>query len=183
MIYEYIPNKDPRRVTGLLVILIAAAVGFFLFPSMFPALPLSWVFQMSGTLCLVAAIFTYTRYMGMTYIYRIIENDEGGLDLTVTEVTGGGRSRITVCRFDLADVEDVYAITETVEDQKRAKADMERRAKRERRKRFDYCAEMLATDALYVFATVSGEKLCIKLSPDGRLFTYFAEAIDKRGGQ
>ena len=119
MLYEYIPHKDVRRAMGRMVIFISAAVGCFAFPTIFPDMPLRWLFQMTGAVLLAAVIFVYTRSIGKTFIYRVVEND-GGLDFTVTEVTGGGRSRITVCRFSLGSIEEAHIGDISDRDEKRA---------------------------------------------------------------
>ena len=169
MIYEYIPHKDTKQATGLIAVLIAAAVGFFIFPSVFPQMQMRWGCQLTGALCLVAVIFVYTRYVGRSYIYRIVdENDE--LELTVTEITGGGRSRVTVCRFALDAIEEAYALTPADDGKKKL---LMARAKGERRKRFDYCPQLSAPLETYLFVRVGGEALFVKLAADERLFSYF----------
>ena len=98
-IHEYIPAKNLKKISGALVILISAACGFFAFPTMFPGMPMRWLFQLSGIGCLVAVIFLATRYISKTVVYRLTETEEGGVDFTVTEVTNDGRSKITVFVF------------------------------------------------------------------------------------
>lgn len=180
MVYEYIPNKDPKRMSGIMIILISAAVGFFIFPSIYPDMPMRWVFQLSGVACLCAAIFITARYIGKSYIYRVISNDEGGLDLTVTEIGNGGRSRITVCRFALDNIEEAYLLSPADGDRKKA---LEGRARKEKRKRFDYCLDLSASAVCYLFVTECGEPLFIKIEADQKLFSYFSEDVDKRSGQ
>ena len=94
MRYEYIPHKNIKQASGLLVIFISAAVGCFAFPSVFPSVALRWLFQMAGALLLVATVFVYTRKIAKTFIYRIVEDDGEKLYFTVTEITNGGRRPI-----------------------------------------------------------------------------------------
>ena len=168
MVYEYIPQKNLKKISGMLTVLISAAVGFFLFPTLFPTLPLRWIFQLSGVVCLVAVIFIASRYIGKSIIYAVIDNGEGGLDLTVTEVTNGGRSRITVCRFSIDNIED--AVRTGGDGQLKKK--LGDRAKKEHRKTFNYCVEFNDPNACYIFVTECGELLLIKLSPDATLWGY-----------
>ena len=178
MIYECIPYKDTKRLTGLGVIFLSAAVGFFLFPSLYPDMSLCWLFQISGTLCLTVGILIYTRYVGRSYIYRIIEGDEG-LDFTVTEVTGGGKSAVTVCKLSLDGIESAWRVREDTEGGKRIGNEVKKRVRAEKCKRFAYCAEPMPADSLWVIARVGGEPICVRLSFDGGLYGYFREAIDK----
>lgn len=179
MLYEYIPHKNLKQTAGLLIIFISAAVGCFMFPAIFPDMTMRWLFQLSGALLLVAVIFVYTRHIGKTFIYRIIEDDEGGLALTVTEVTGGGRSRITVCRFSLENIEEAHSLELSEGEKKRA---LNARAKKERRKTFNYCPDVSTPRVAYLYVRESGEPLFIKLATDDTLFSYFTSDVQDSMG-
>lgn len=174
MVYEYMPQKNIKKLTGMLVILISAAVGFFLFPSLFPNMPMRWIFQLTGMLCLVGVIFIATRYIGKALVYSILE-DEEGLDFAVTEVTNGGRTRVTVCRFAIAEIDSIERVG-TNSERKRA---LDARAKRERRKIFNYCAEIGDTNAYYVFLSHDGNDLLVKISPDSVILDYFTKKFNE----
>lgn len=180
-IHEYIPAKNLKKISGLLVILLSAACGFFAFPAIFTEMPMRWLFQLSGIACLVAVIFLSTRYISKSVVYRLVETDNEGIDFTVTEVTNGGRSKITVCRFDIANIERAelfYASNK--EDEKKKKA-MMKQAKKEQRKSFNYSGDINPPVVCALFVEECGEKFFIKLTPDATLFGYFkkaAEAID-----
>ena len=165
----------------MLVILIAAACGFFAFPTMFADMPMRWLFQLSGVFCLVGVIFLATRYISKTVIYRLTENGEGGVDFTVTEVTNGGRSKITVCRFDVTNVECAelfYASNKADGEKKKA---MIKQAKKEKHKIFNYSGDIKPPVVCCLLVEECGEKFLIKLTPDATMFGYFkraAEALD-----
>ena len=171
MIYEYVPQKDLRRIAGVLIVLISASVGFFLFPTLFPAMQMRWIFQLSGVACLVAVIYIASRYIGRGFIYAVME-DEDGLDLTVTEVTNGGRTRVTVCRFSLSDIESAVLVGRNKEKRKM----LEAKAKKEGRSRFNYCAELNDAKACYVFVKEGTSPLLVKLSPDTVLYEFLVGA-------
>lgn len=171
MLYEYIPHKNPKQAVGLMIISISAAVGCFAFPAIFPDMPLRWLFQMSGALFLVAAVFGYTRHIAKTFIYRVIEDDEGGLDFTVTEVTGGGRSRVTVCRFSLDSIEEAHSLDASELEKKRA---LNARARKERRKRFNFCPDVSTERVAYLFVNDS-EPVFVQVAVDDKLFSYFSK--------
>ena len=91
-IYECAPKKNFRRLSGLVMILICAALGLFLTPSVFPSMPYRWAPQLLGLACLSAVIYISVRYVGRALVYSIVEY-EGERFFTVTEVNNGGRSR------------------------------------------------------------------------------------------
>lgn len=171
MIYEYMPQKNVKKLSGILAILISAAVGFFLFPSLFPDMPMRWIFQLTGMACLVGVIFIVSRYIGRNLVYSIIEDDEG-LDFAVTEVTNGGRTRVTVCRFAISDI-DFIEFVGTLPEKKSA---LDSKAKKEGRKIFNYCAEIGDTNAYYVFLSQSGNDLLVKISPDSVILEYLTKS-------
>lgn len=171
MRYEYIPHKNLRQTAGLLIIFISAAVGCFAFPAMNPNMPLRWLFQMSGAMFLVAVIFGYTRHIAKTFIYRIIE-DEEKLYFTVTEVTGGGRSRVTVCRFALSSIEEAHSLTVSESEKKRA---LNTKAKKEHRKTFNYCPDISTPRVAYLLVNEGGDPIFVKVAVDDILFSYFSQ--------
>jgi len=180
-IYEYIPAKNLKKISGALVILISAACGFFAFPAIFTEMPMRWLFQLSGVGCLVAVIFFASRYISKAVVYRLIETDEGGIDFTVTEVTNGGRTKVTVCRFDIANIEKVELFYAGNRDDETKKKAMVKRAKKDKRKLFNYSGDIKPPVVCCLLVEECGEKFFIKLTPDATIFGYFkkaAEALD-----
>ena len=185
-IHEYIPAKNYKKISGLLTILIAAACGFFAFPALFNQMPMRWIFQLSGVICLAAVIFLATRYISKSLVYRLIDNGEGGVDFTVTEVTNGGRTKITVCRFDIKSIERAelfYASNSKDEENKKS---MIKQAKKEGRKSFNYCADIKPPVVCCLLVEECGERFLIKLTPDATIFGHFkksVESVDKADGE
>ncbi len=173
IIYEYIPTKNLKKLSGVIIILISVAAGLFAFPSIFPEMPLRALFQATGIGCLAVVIFITARYISKSVIYRFIEDDEGGIDFTVTEVTNGGKSHVTVCRFSLENIErvDVFYI-ERAEDKDRKKAFM-KQMRKEHRKIFNYCPDVLSSPVCMVCVRESGEPLLIKAVVDAKMLSLF----------
>ena len=177
-VHEYIPAKNFKKISGLLVILISAACGFFAFPAMFSDMPMRWVFQLSGIGCLVAVIFFATRYISKSLVYRLVETDEGGIDFTVTEVTNGGRSKITVCRFDIANIERAELFYASNKDDVTSRKDMLKSAKKEHRKSFNYCGDIKPPVECCLLVEECGERFLIRLTPDATLYGYFKKSVE-----
>lgn len=116
--------------------------------------------QLVAVIILGVALLILGRYVYSTYAYAIIENDDGGLDFTVTELKR--RSRITVCRIGLDGIEKIVKVTK----ENKKSADSERKG----RKLFNYCVDMSPAEQYYIFSEECGESLLIKISPDDRLF-------------
>ncbi len=180
-LHEYIPQKSFSRLSGLLIMLIAAAVGFFSVPSLFAKIPLPWLFQLSGVLCLVAVIFITARYITKTIVYSLIENDEGGVDFCVTEISSRGRSQITVCRISIANIERAELFyTERAEDKARKKI-FEKEMRKEKRKSFTYTPDPLCTPVALVAVNECGEPLLLRVAPDGTIWNYFNAKTEEEG--
>lgn len=171
-VYTYTPSKNYKRISGLVVILISAALGFFMFPTLFPTIPLRWLFQLTGLVCLGVVIFIVSRYILKNTVYSILENGEGGCDLAVTEITNGGRSRVTVCRFALANIEraEIFFL-ENAGDAERKKKFLEQ-TKKPRPAKFNYCPDMMSSPVCYILANEGENKFLVKLSPDKKLYEY-----------
>lgn len=180
-IYECAPAKDLKKLSGLVMILICAALGLFLIPSVFPDMPYRWALQLLGFACLAAVIYIAARYVGKALIYRIVE-DEGERFLTVTEVTNGGRSRITVCRIGLGNIEAVYALDKRNDTDKLSIDKITAEAKK-RRKVFSYHTDMIPAQVCYILAEEGGEPLLVKLAVDGTLVQYLKKEVDSRSAE
>ena len=171
MIYEYIPHKDPKQAMGQIIIFISASVGCFAFPSILPNMPLRWLFQLTGALFLVGVIFVYTRRIAKNFIYRITEGDDGQLLFSVTEVTSGGRSRVTVCRFSLDNIEEAHSLS--IFDREKKK-ELCAKAKKEHGKIFDYSLGVSADRMAYLYVRESGEPIFVKIVTDDILFSHLS---------
>lgn len=178
-IYEYVPQKNFKKLSGLVTVLICAALALFLVSSLFPEMPYRWILQLLGMVCLAAVIYISVRHVGRAFVYRIVQNEDGSRDLTVTEVTNGGKSRITVCRIDLSGIEEV-AVLDRKSDTDRLRI---KQIKRRVGKLFVYHPDINASNACYILATECGERLTIKLAVDGTLVDYLKRDIDSRSAQ
>ena len=183
-VHEYIPKKDPKRAIGVICILISAAVGFFAFPAIFKGMPLAWLFQITAVICLMWAIFIYSRYVIKNVIYSLEQDEESGeVDFTVTEIiksgTGSARGKITVCRFALSGIEELEVFEPGRKEDEERKKKFTKQAKKEGRKIFDYCPWLSNDVTCGLFVTEYGEKLFIKLTPDRALLNAFRDALEK----
>ena len=169
--YEYVPQKNRNRLNGVIIILICLSAAFFLTPMILSEIPFRWAFQLLGMLCLVAVIYIITRYIAKSFIYSVLRDDDGSLDLTVCELTNG-KKRTTVCRIGIDNITETYLLyPEKVEDKIKEK-ELSANARAESRKSFDYCHDMNSSPVCLIFAEECGEPLLIKLSPDDTLYEY-----------
>ena len=178
IIYEYVPAKDLKKISGAMIVLISAACGFFAFPALFSEMPMRWLFQLSGVFCLVAVIFFASRYISKAMVYRLIKTEEGEIDFTVTEVTNGGRTKVTVCRFDVTNVERAELFYASNKDDSARKKAMIKQAKKDRRKIFNYSGDIRPSVVCCLLMEECGEKFLIKLTPDATIFGYFKRSAD-----
>lgn len=168
-VYEYTPEKNTKRLTSAVMLLSALAAVCFFFPVILPDMPFKWILQLFGVAALAAVIFIIARYASKDIVYRIVE-DGGELDLTVSEVTNGGKSVITVCRISLSGIEESVLLRGKNDETERA--ELMRRARSEGRRIFNYCPDIKSEPLCFIFAEESGERLLIKISPDEKLMRF-----------
>ena len=156
---EFIPQRSNTLSKRVILALFAVSVGAMFFSTV-PNLPCRSIMQLLSLLILALAIAMLGRYEFQRYTYAIIENDRGGLDLTVTELKR--RSRITVCRISLEGIERVEDMTP-----KNKKQLKELRAGR---RSFNYCVDVSPAHSCFVLAEECGEKLAISISYIPELF-------------
>ena len=172
--YEYIPPKNLKRISGLVMMLSAAAAVLFLVPSYFNEIPFRWSFQLCGICIIGVIIYLTTRYVTKSYIYRIIprEDSDGavvGQDFTVTEVSG--KSQITVCRIGLENISAVMRI------EPRSEKGIKEAIIAEKRHKFIYVCDITPPIKCCIFAEECGEPLAITITADDRLFEILGEAL------
>ena len=109
-LYDYTPQKNTKQMTGVILCLVSLGAGPFLFSLIIPNLPFKWVFQLFSIIVLTAVIFIISRFAAKSFLYSIIKTDDSTLDMTVTEITNGGRSKITVCRISVTGIEIIEKI-------------------------------------------------------------------------
>ena len=174
ILYECMPQKNLKKISGIVMILACVALLLFFVTSTYTDLPFRWVFQLCGFGCISAIIYITVRYISRAYIYAIFKNKDGSLDLTVTELSNGGKKRITVCRVSLGSLEEVFVCDKRNAEDKRRADDILANAKKEKRKRFNYTQSMGAPDVCLITLTECDEPLLITLERDGQLEKYLS---------
>ena len=159
-LFEFRPEKNVKKlgkVTGLL--LVGAAVLMIMTIIIGERLAYRWAIQLLALGMLAMGIFITSRYIMKGYVYAVIKSDDGSNDFTVTEIQG--RHTITVCRIGLASVEQAVVVPP---GDKELDTDVKNKIKSEKRKLFNYCADLLGEKYICLFVTECGEKTAIKLS-------------------
>lgn len=163
--YEYIPRPEKRRAPGLILLFLLGGLVLMFLPSAL-SVPFQSVFQFFGLCLFTAAIFLVTRYMSKSFLYRVFPDDDGQMDFSVTELRG--KSRCTVCRIGLADIEEARMVDARQKDQLDA---VKQKIKAEKRKQYDYCADLNPTISCFLFVKEqNGDPLVIRIMPDETLF-------------
>ena len=170
-IYEYSPPKSNKKASGIILILFSLAAGMFIFTLLFPEIPFRWAVQLISIVAFVAVIFIITRYVAKSFIYAIVKNDDR-LDLTVTEITNAGRTKITVCRIALDNIEKSYLLDRSIPEHTEKIKSIQQSAKADGRKFFNYCPDINPTEVCILLVEECGEKFLLKLSPDATLWEY-----------
>ena len=173
-IYEYTPQKSNKKALGTVIILLSLAAGLFLFTIIFPYIKFKWGIQLISVIAFVAIIFIISRYMAKSFVYAIVQDDDGtALDFTVTELTNAGRTQITVCRIALSNIEEVHLFNRSNPEHVEKLAEIQKNAKSDGRKSFNYCPDMNPTEFCILLVEECGEKFLLKLSPNSTLLEYF----------
>ena len=171
-VYDYIPKKSNKKALGVIIILTSLALGLFCFTLISPNMPFKWLVQLIAIIAFVAVIFIISRYIAKGFIYTIVKTDEDTLDFTVTEITNAGRTKITVCRIALTSIEEAYRINKSIDDNSQKIKEIEKKAKADGRKSFNYCPDINPCEICILLVEECGEKFIIKLSPDDTLWSY-----------
>lgn len=179
-VYSYVPPKNLKMISAYIILLISLAAGFFAFPAFFGEMPMRWLFQLSGLCCLGVVVFIASRYILKNTVYSIVEED-GKLDLTVTEITNNGKSRIMVCRFAIESIEEIglFYLGNATDEAK--KKEFIKKAKKKKMPHFNYCPDMRSNPVCCVVASENDARFLVKLSPDDTLYSYLAGRLDKGG--
>ena len=82
-------------------------------------MPFKWAVQLAGIVTLAIGIFILTRYVFKSFLYRI-DATESGADLTVTEIQK--KSRITVCRIAVSNIEQVNLFSSGEKEKEKKKS-------------------------------------------------------------
>lgn len=169
--YEYTPPKNTKKMTGLSMILVSVAAAFFFIPILFPTMPFQWIMQFAGILCLVGVIFIISRCVAKTFVYTVAAGDDGTPDFTVTELQNGGKSKITVCRVSVGNIERSYLLYPENKEDKKKEKELYSKARAEGRKSFDYCHDISPSPVCILLLEECGEPLLLKISPDEKMYS------------
>ncbi len=158
--YEFKPPRTNSRAQKLVLLFFIGAAALLIATVPLKGMPFLWIIQLFAIILLIAAVFLVTRYITRSYIYSIDVID-GRTDLTVTEVSSGGKRQVAVCRIGLSGIESVREIEGK---------DGELAELRKARKRiFDYRPDLLPEKSILLSAEECGEEFLILLAYDGEL--------------
>ena len=165
--YEFRPSRTNNKAQKLIVLFFVGAAALFLLSVPLEGLPFLWVIQLFAILLLVAAVFLVTRYMTKAFEYSISEGD-----LTVTEISGGGRRRIAVCRVSLSGIESARVIE--------GKDEGLRAIRRARKRIFDYRPDISPHKSILAVAREGGEEFLILFAYDEEFLSILRGSVDER---
>ena len=171
-LYEYTPPKSNKKASGIVLILFSLAAGLFLFTIIFPDIKFKWAIQLISIIAFVAVIFIISRYIAKSFVYAIFKNNDGTLDLTISELTNAGRKKITVCRIAINNIEEAHLLDRSIREQAEKASSLEKSAKSEQRKIFNYCPDINPSEVCILLVEECNEKFLLKLSPDSTLWEY-----------
>ena len=177
ILYECIAQKNIKKLTGIVIILIGAAALTFLTTSIFTELPYRWAVQLLGFACLSAVVFITAKYLTKSFVYSIKKKKDGGLDLVVDELANGGKKRLTVCRISISNIEEVCVLDKRNDTDKIKIDKLLERAKSEKRSVFSYCQDIAPSRLCYILVTECDEPLLLKLFPDKTVEDYLSGRI------
>ena len=153
--YEFKPLRSNQKAQKLIILFFAGSAALLILSVFLKGIPFLWVIQLLAILLAGAAVFLVTRYVTKTYEYAV-ESTEGGGDLTVTEISSGGKRRITVCRVSLSGLCEVRDIE--------GKDDRLEALKKEKRRIFDYRPDLLPEKSILAVAREGGEEYILLLA-------------------
>ncbi len=163
--YELIPQRNPKTVQRLILLLFVGAVAIMGITSVFPELPFRWIFQTVGIILLTMGIFMM-RYLTRVYIYRILTEGEGKADFCVIEANAKGKRQVTVCRIGLSNIKERILLDETEGEEAKRQRDEARKGK----KYFDYCVNFRPRKSFLIIAEEGGEEFVLRLEYEQTLY-------------
>ncbi len=162
-LFELIPKKNIRKLSLMTCLLLVGAAVLMLVTFAAPSMAYRWAVQLLAVGMLVMGIFVTSRYIMKNYLYAVV-NDGDSTDFTVTELQG--RHRVTVCRISLESIEKLCVIEAS---DRPADSELKRSIKAEKRKMFNYTADLFADKYICVLSNESGIPIAIKLTWDEQL--------------
>ena len=99
--YEYKPARSNATAKLAVLLCLAATAAAFVTSAQVPKYPS--ILQALGLCFLVPAIQITARYLILQYLYRVKQNEDGGVDLEVLTDRWGARMQL-VCRVGLSEI-------------------------------------------------------------------------------
>ena len=162
-IYEYTPEKNTKKLATVTGSLLGGAAILVLMYLFIPRISAPWLFQLLAVGMLMLAVFVTSRYIMKSYVYAIVEEESEKL-LTVTEIQG--RHTVTVCRLALSGLETAVIVPK---GDAVAEAAVKQRIRSEKRKSYNYCADLFEEKFICLFSEESGERIAVKVSWEEKL--------------
>lgn len=159
--FEFSPTKTNKKAHKIIIILFAVSAALLVTSAILSNVPYIWTIQLVALILAMCAILLSSRYLAKNYVYRIYENGERTLDLTVTEARSKKDSGVTVCRIALSSI----IKTELLDEKKKL-----RDYKKEGKPIFDYRPDMDPEKSILILSCEGGDETYICLAYNEELF-------------
>lgn len=160
MTYEYMPTPKNQWIKTLCVGMFLVSLVLFMVSGVQDLLPMPWLFQFVAVGMMTASVMLMGRYLLRYYMYRV-EEINGGVDFTVTEITRRGGT--TVCRLGLGQLRAVKVWNDENKPPRGKKI-------------YNYCVDARPAESHLLEFVDGGELIYIRLSPDARMLEILAGA-------
>ncbi len=164
---EFVPEKNVKKLGAVTLAMFLGAAMLILITVIKPDIDYKWAFQFIAVGLIAMGIFITTRYIMKNFVYAICKGDDGN-DFTVTELQG--RHKTTVCRISLSSIEQAVVVPQ---NDKPAEQVIKNKIREEKRKKFNYCADLLADNYICIFSNEGDTPIAIKISWNSSLETWF----------
>ncbi len=165
---EFVPQKNIKKLGTVTGALFVGAAVLMLFTYLKSDIAYRWAFQLIAIGMLCMGIFITTRYIMKSFVYAVLECEDGSRDFTVTEIQG--RHKTTVCRIAMSSIEQIVVVPQ---NDKPAEQLIKNQIREQKRKKFNYCADLLADNYICLFSNEGGIPLAIKISWHETLESWF----------
>ena len=155
----FTPKRKVKAAGALSLSLMIAAVVIYALSTM-DIFAARAVLQLISVIFATAAIFILSKYVITSFAYTVCENDGGGYDLLVSQVSG--RKNVTVCRISIGDIKKIKHI---------------KRGDKSCKKAYNYSAELFARELLLLEINDEGSVFYVKLQPDKAFEDMIEEAM------
>ena len=165
MTYEYMPTQKNQWMKPLCMGLFFGALVLFGASGLKDMIEMPWILPFLSIAMMTVAILLMGRFLLRYYLYRI-EETEGGVEFTVTEITRRGGT--TVCRLALS---QLLATKLWCEENKPPRG----------KKIYNYCVDARPVDS-YLLEFADGEdRIYIRFSPDEKMLEILNDSLAGRG--